>query len=523
MNISQFKLSIIVTLFTFSIHAQDLNVVEEGLLYVSPNSSVYVGGNSSISSNGELIMDSVSNDFSDFYVVGSSSGSAEYRHFTASLDTKDLVSPPVSGQIFSEFADNNSGKINTGTLPGGDTNLLYGPLDNNNTPSYYMEYSPESSEILVAAKGYRAGTMFGNDGQTLSYKGDVNTVDTDIMLTYGQGQFKHNNLIGNPFTTHLNTEKIMDHIVDNSSIDPRYKAMYLYNGSVLQAFPWTTVNMNNRASSGMELLTPGQAFIVISIPSPSSPFTFPATARQICWTEQDNSIQGRYSSNAPSFLNLKLSKQSMSYTTSIYFNNSGSRGLDQGYDAGSLGSHLGTHLAEDSEGLNLSIQTLPIQDLTSTDYSIPIDVTVAAGEEATLSFSDLSIPSGVSFYLDDTEQNIQTLLTSNSYTFTTTTDLNGIGRFYIRTVANTFSAESIALNSVEVFSLTSSKNLTVRGQLLNDSVLKIYDIRGRLISSHFLESNQTEHKIDVSNVSPGVYVINLNNQNQTKTTKLVIN
>jgi len=161
--------------------------------------------------------------------------------------------------------------------------------------------------------------------------------------------------------------------------------------------------------------------------------------------------------------------------------------------------------------------------LTSTDYSIPIDVTVAAGEEATLSFSDLSIPSGVSFYLDDTEQNIQTLLTSNSYTFTPTTDLNGIGRFYIRTTADTFSAASTSLTNVEVYSLASSKNLTVRGQLMSDSVLKIYDIRGRLISSHFLESNQTEHIIDVSSVSSGVYVIKLNNQNQTKTTKLVIN
>ena len=76
---------------------------------------------------------------------------------------------------------------------------------------------------------------------------------------------------------------------------------------------------------------------------------------------------------------------------------------------------------------------------------------------------------------------------------------------------------------MEIYSLASSKNLTVRGQLMSDSVLKIFDIRGRLISSYFLESNQIEHTIDVSSVSSGVYVIKLNNQNQTKTTKLVIN
>ena len=518
MKTSKFKVSIIITLFTFSVYAQNLKVANGGKLYISPNSFVFVGADSSIDSNGELIMDSVSDDFSDFYVVGSSSGSAEYRHFTASADTRDLVSPPVSGQMFSDFADKNSGKISTATLSV-NTNLLYGPLDNN-TSSYYVEYSPDSSETLVAAKGYRAGTISGTDGQTLSYEGDVNTVDTDILLTYGQGQFKHNNLIGNPFTTHLNTENVLQDLITNNSIDSRYKAMYLYDGST-SSFPWKTINMANVSTE--KLLTPGQGFIVIATPSPSS-FTFPTSARRISLQEQDNSIQGRYSSNSSSFLELRLTKEPISYTTSIYFiSPSGTRGMDAGYDAGSLASQLGTHLVEDSEGLNLSIQTLPIEDLTSTDYSIPIDVTVAAGEEATLSFSDLSIPSGVSFYLDDTELNIQTLLTSESYTFTATNDLNGIGRFYIRTTANTFTTESTALNSVEVFSMANSKNITVKGQLVSDSILKIYDIRGRLLSSHLLESNQTEHKIDVSNVSPGVYVINLNNQNQTKTTKLVIN
>ena len=517
MKTSKLKVSVIATLFTFSIYAQNLQVANGGKLYLSPSASVFVGGDLFIDSNGELIMDSVSNDFSDFYLVGTSTGLAEYRHFTATAATRDLVSPPVSGQLFSEFATNNAGKIAAGTLSS-SSNLLYGPL-NTMLAESYQEYSPTSSETLVAAKGYRAASL-GTGGQTLSYNGVVNTSDINITLVYGQGQFKYNNLIGNPFTTHLNTGEIMGALVADSSIDSRYKAMYLYDGSTSD-FPWMTVNNVN--SSTMQLVTPGQGFIVISTPSPS-PFTIPTSARRFSLLEQDNSIQGRQSVDTPSYLNLKLTTELTSYSTSIYFMSPfGTRGLDEGYDAGSIGSHLGTHLAEGSTGLNLSIQTLPIDDLTSLDYSIPVDVILAAGEEATLSFSDFSIPSGLSFYLDDTELNIQTLLTSDSYTFTPATDLNGIGRFYIRTTAETFSAEFIALNSVEVFSLASSNNLTVRGRLISDSTLKIFDIRGRLISSYFLESNQTEHKIDVSNVSPGVYVINLNNQNQTKTTKLVIN
>jgi hypothetical protein len=154
---------------------------------------------------------------------------------------------------------------------------------------------------------------------------------------------------------------------------------------------------------------------------------------------------------------------------------------------------------------------------------IPVDVSLAAGEEAMFSTIDLNIPAGVNFYLDDTELNVQTLITSNSYTFAATTELNGIGRFYLRTTSDTFSAASTALNSVEIFTIAETNELTVRGQLRSASVLKLHDIRGRLINSYHLDPNQTEHKIDVSAVSPGVYIVNLSNEFQAKTTKLVIN
>lgn len=72
-------------------------------------------------------------------------------------------------------------------------------------------------------------------------------------------------------------------------------------------------------------------------------------------------------------------------------------------------------------------------------------------------------------------------------------------------------------------SLASSKQLVIRGQLVNDSVLKLYDLRGRVIDSYELVASQTNHLIDVSNISSGVYIVNLNNKNQSKTTKLVIN
>ena len=94
-----------------SAFAQDLNVAAGGQMYISPTAFVHASSNVGIDSNGELIMDSVSDDFSDLFVVGSSTGTAEYRHFTGSSATRDLVSPPVSGQTFASFATANHGKI----------------------------------------------------------------------------------------------------------------------------------------------------------------------------------------------------------------------------------------------------------------------------------------------------------------------------------------------------------------------------------------------------------------------------
>jgi len=197
-------------------------------------------------------------------------------------------------------------------------------------------------------------------------------------------------------------------------------------------------------------------------------------------------------SNTPFSFKLKLSKGSNIYQTSLYFiDTNGTRGLDVTYDAGSLGSDIGTHLVEDSQGLNLAIQVLSTADLTATDYAIPVEVNLAAGQQATISIDDLNVPSGTEFYLDDRLLNTQTLLNTDSYSFTTASNLSGIGRFYIGTSPNTLSTPLTALNTVEILSIRSSKQLSVRGQLYSDSILNLYDVRGRVIETYQLEASQT--------------------------------
>ena len=511
----KFTLPILVTIlfFNLTVFAQDLKVASGGQMYISPKAYVYVSGNLNINSDGDLIMDSVSNDFSDLFVDGTSTGNAEYRRFTASSATRDLVSPPVSGQAFNAFATDNSGKIAVGTIT--PANLMYGPL--NKSTGSYVEYASSDTSPLEAARGYRAGTV---SAQTLSYKGTVNTSDVgiNIMLTPAT-PYRESNLVGNPFTTHLNSGDIVTALGNSSAIDQTYAAIYGYDGAAdTSTSSWKVIN----STSPTELITPGQGFIFVASAAGGT-ITFPVSARRVSATAQDDFISGRQSTSQYSYFKLRLTKGSDIGETSLYFiEGNGTRGLDVTWDAGSLGSNIGTHLVEDSQGINMAIQVLGKEDLKATDYVIPVEVNVAVGQEATISVNDLNVPAGTEFYLDDAELNIQTLITLNDYTFTPSSALSGIGRFYLRTNSSTFSTPSNALNSVEVFSLTSEKKLVVQGQLRNDSVLKIFDIRGRLIETHSLEASQTKHEIDVSTISSGVYVVNLNNKNHSKTTKLVI-
>lgn len=67
----KFTLPILVTIlfFNLTVFAQDLKVDSGGEMYISPKAYVHVSSNLDIDSSGDLIMDSVSDDFSDLFVV----------------------------------------------------------------------------------------------------------------------------------------------------------------------------------------------------------------------------------------------------------------------------------------------------------------------------------------------------------------------------------------------------------------------------------------------------------------------
>ncbi|WP_111682616.1 zinc-dependent metalloprotease [Winogradskyella tangerina] len=87
----------------------------------------------------------------------------------------------------------------------------------------------------------------------------------------------------------------------------------------------------------------------------------------------------------------------------------------------------------------------------------------------------------------------------------------------------TLSIEDNALNNLSIYSSTNPKEIVVKGQLLGDTALSLYDIQGRNILNHNLDQDFTTHTVDVSSFSSGVYIVRLEYNSQIISKKLIIN
>ena len=90
----------------------DFTVASGTTLIIETGGSLTVTG--TLTNNGSIIMNSSSSDFSSL-IAGSKAGSGtySYKRYMGSSDTADLISPPFSGQTFSNLLTNNDGMIIT--------------------------------------------------------------------------------------------------------------------------------------------------------------------------------------------------------------------------------------------------------------------------------------------------------------------------------------------------------------------------------------------------------------------------
>ncbi|WP_179343779.1 T9SS type A sorting domain-containing protein [Winogradskyella ursingii] len=448
----------------------------------------------------------------------------------------DLISLPLFPSVVETFdqfltrgTPDNASKLASNSIPG-LTTYGFGPYDNSSLSPRYINYTSQSTDALVQAKGYRAALT--NADETLTFTGAISADDVTFTLTNpAVGNFW--NLIGNPFPTYVDAQDWLE--VNNVFLDENAVAIYAYNSGTYSGNEAETGNFTiiNMASNNTLNIAPGQAFFIaageVNIVT-GNPGTvifggnsggFPDDMRTTVGT--DDFIEGR--TNTTNY-NLKLALTGNStHFTNFYFNSNSSLGLDPGYDAASFeafgDSAFYSQLVEDNQDRAMAIQSLNENDLT--DVRIPLGVNANQGEQLSFSIDFSDLPSDVNVYLEDNVANTITLLNTSAYTFTPSSAIEGTGRFFLRLANSVLSTQENSFDNLNIYTQQSTKTIIIEGLLSLETTANIYDIQGRLVASAVLSTDNTSQTINVENLNTGVYIVKLNNVEQTKSQKIILN
>ncbi|CAM1344579.1 hypothetical protein TAMYLO_680003 [Tenacibaculum amylolyticum] len=212
--------------------------------------------------------------------------------------------------------------------------------------------------------------------------------------------------------------------------------------------------------------------------------------------------------------------------TNIKYVANTTKGLDAGYDIGNFGGStfdVFTHLVESSENKDFTIQSLPNSDFDTT--VIPLGFISEAGKEIKLSVNTIALPSEIKVYIEDRATGDFTEIEAgSSYSFTTTSKLTGVGRFYIHTSAKVLDIEDIASvnGTVEIFK-SGNQEVTIKGLEQGEmAIVKLYSVLGSEIYSSKIVGD-TMNKITPDVLETGIYIVRVEGTAGITSKKIVFN
>ena len=415
--------------------------------------------------------------FSSLVSDGIIVGVVRYHRHTAQvapIGTNDLISSPVSGQLFEAFDLTNT------NLP--DSGFIRAFAPYNTSVGAYQNYNVLTNALTVieSGVGYRTATT---DGGTLTFTGVVRTDDVlDIPISGAEAGGAWN-LIGNPYPSYLDFDAFFTQ--NKSQLDlGGYQAIYGYDGDASDG--WTVWNQATIDSPAItELIAPGQAFYV---KSKSEGGLIDFTKAMRCAGSSDDFILGRTSTSPHhGHIQLNLSSGSSDFNTDFYFNSNATLDFDTGYDA-SLYSptapsfSIYSHLVENNSGIPLAVQALNPDAMY--DVVVPLGIKANQGQEVTISISETDMPTDIDIYLEDNLNNSFTLLNTGDYVFTAGNDLTGTGRFYLRFEGEALGTIKSTKEDISIYTKSVDKIIVIDGQLQQNTIATLYDVNGRVVLSN---------------------------------------
>ncbi|MGJ8743241.1 PKD domain-containing protein [Polaribacter sp.] len=413
-----------------------------------------------------------------------------------------MVSSPVIGQTIVDFYTNESPVIGSGV--GEARKVAIAPYDNSvaQSWSYYTLGqvdgigTNDTSDLFNSGTGYTVKMQAIGD---ISFTGtlDVNDAGVGVGITSNLNAY---NLIGNPYPSYLAANNASDaiNILKVNDTD---------NDFLTEATIWiwdqatNTYDQFNHASPSFHI-APAQSFFVKSNGSNTFSFTEAMQKHVNTDTFQKTEI------TRPE-IKLTLTDGTLTRDTDIFYIEGTTTAFDSGYDSsifnGAANSfEIYTHAVANGTGKNLGIQSLPTANYEN--MIIPIGIKAAAGSEITITASAINLPNGMNIYLEDKVENSFTKIDATSgFATTLSSELNGIGRFYLHTSNGTLNTNEFILKNLSVYTLDKN-NLRIVGVQNGFSNVRIFDIIGKQVVNTSFEG-QGVNDIALPNLNSGIYIV----------------
>ncbi|WP_299668054.1 T9SS type A sorting domain-containing protein [uncultured Polaribacter sp.] len=467
----------------------DIDVV--GSLTIIDNKSLTVNGN--LTNTGSFTL----NSSSSIIVKGTSSGKLTYKR-SLNANTWYLIGAPFSGQNVADFVISHP-NLAKGNGTGNDKNVALANFDNSKTlASEKWQYykvgqvdgigGDDTTDNMTSGLGYISRLTTSGD---ISFTGTLQTADVPTTVTQNVNSF---NLVSNPYPSYISSA---DFLTENTGVGKSLKSQTLWvwdpslNGG--------TGDYDTRITIEDFQIAPGQAFFVNVDNNLGINFSK---------TSQSHQNTDTFLKSSRTEIKLNVTDTSNSKSTKIYYIEGTTTGFDDGYDGEIFGGvpsdfQIFTELVSNATSKKLSIQSIPNDNHEA--MVIPIGINAKAGSEITFTSQNKNIPSGLHVYLEDKANKAFTKLNeiSDTYKVVLTSDLNGVGNFFIHTRSSVLSLENESSNSNTIFN-NDKNELIITGVVDQKIKIELFTILGKKVFSTVFSSDGNS-KIQLPKLSTGVY------------------
>jgi hypothetical protein len=392
-----------------------------------------------------------------------------------------LLSSPVVGQ------DYNDDYVTANDIASNGTNR--GIATYTTTSDSWAYHQGAGSGSFIAGKGYSLKRQT-NTG-TVSFTGTLNTNDAGVDVTLDNTGNRYN-LLGNPYTSSISSATLLG----NGALSET-QTIWIYDqtSGTNGAYAVSTL-------VGNFILAPGQGFFVKANEAGGT----------VNFSEANQSHSAdTFQKSANTEIKLKISVDGFQNYAKIYYLDNATKGFDVGYEGEVFGGvtdnfSIYSQLLSDNIGKKYQVQSLPNSDFEN--MVIPIGIKAAAGKEIRLTADALNLPEAIKVFLEDREENTFTRLDelNASYKITTTSAINGVGRFYLHTTQGVLNINDAALDNVSVFKVHNS--IRIVGLQQGKAAVKLFNVLGKQVLNTAFESNGMKD-ISLPSLAKGVYIVQL--------------